>query len=293
MRIKELIRPIKIKFGSDRRYLEKRYKKIFGFKPDLDDPKRFSEIINWIKLNVRNPLYTTCADKYAVRNFVRNNADEEILIPLLAYGKDWESINYSALEEPFIIKTTHSSGSVTIVRDKSVENETKIRNRVEAELKSNYYYGLREWHYKNIEPAIIVEKLLVDNEGNVPTDLKFHCFNNGDAIEIIFEPMLGRFVGTRAAFYTEAWERLPFENTYPQLGYEMQQPENFAELCRTARKLASHFRYVRVDLYSLDKRIYFGELTFTPTSGVTPFKPDKWDFFMGEKILATGMVKTT
>ena len=291
MRIKKIFRPLKVKLGSDRSYIKKRYKKIFGFEPNLDNPTRFSEVINWIKINNRNNLHSTCSDKLAVRDFVKKTVNADILIPLLAHGARWVDLNYCSLKEPFIIKTNHGSGQVRIIYDKRQENETDIRKDFESQLKENYYYGLREWQYKNIQPKILVEKLLQAENGLIPDDYKFHCFNNDGAIELVLELISGRPSNTRGDFYTESWDRLPFELSYPKSEVAPEKPANFPELCAIARQLSKNFQYVRVDLYTIGNKIYFGELTFTPTSGVTRFQPDNWDFIFGKKILDTGIIK--
>lgn len=173
MRIKNFFRPFKVKLGSDRRYIRKRYKKIFGFEPNLDNPTRFSEVINWIKINNRNNIHSTCSDKLAVRDFVKKAANADILIPLLAHGSRWVDLNYCSLKEPFIIKTNHGSGQVRIIYDKRQESETDIRKDFESQLKENYYYGLREWQYKNIKPKILVEKLLQAETVSYQTTISF------------------------------------------------------------------------------------------------------------------------
>jgi hypothetical protein len=278
-------------FSSDRRVISKKFKKVFGFEPDLNNPKRFNEIINWRKLNERNPLFTTCTDKLLVRKFVASCIGEKYLVPLLASGQSWDAIHYKGLKEPFIIKTTHGSGGNRIIWDKSNERELELKELFTEWLKENYYYGLREWQYKNISPGIVVEELLQDGKGYVPADYKFYCFNYGAEIELIIEVTVGRFQNIQRAFYTEKWEKLPVEFGFPMCHDEISRPSNFDKMCDLTRKLARTFNYVRVDLYSVNDKIYFGELTFSPFSGLMKIKPDKWDFIFGEKLIKTGILE--
>jgi len=278
-------------FSSDRRVISKKFKKVFGFKPDLNNPKRFNEIINWRKLNERNPLFTKCTDKLLVREFVASCIGDKYLVPLLASGHSWESIQYKKLKEPFIIKTTHGSGGNKIVRGKSAENEQELEEQFTEWLKENYYYGLREWQYKGIKPLIIVEQLLIDKVGQIPTDYKFHCFNYNGEVELIVEVISTRFIDTRGAFYDQEWNRIPVEFTFPSPDNDIDKPDDFEEMCQIAKRLSSSFNYVRVDLYNLNNQIFFGELTFSPSSGLVKFTPDKWDFIFGEKLIKTGILE--
>ncbi len=290
MKLKYLIKKF---FSSDKAVIEKKFFKVFGFKPDLKTPKRFNEIINWQKLYLRNPLMTTCTDKVLVRSYVRDQIGEEYLIPLLAHGASWDEIGYKSLEEPFIIKTNHGSGGNKIIKDKSSEDEKGLKSQFSKWLTENYYYGLREWQYKNIKPAIVVEKLLLDENGQVPADYKFYCFNYGETTELLIEITLARFTNIKRAFYTEAWEKLPLQVAFPMYDEELLPPPNLDLMCDIARKLSKPFKYSRVDLYNLDGRIFFGEITFSPFSGLMRITPDEWDFILGEKLIKTGILKRT
>ena len=157
-------------------------------------------------------------------------------------------------------------------------------------LAENYYYGLREWQYKYIQPAIVVEKLLQDEAGQVPPDFKFHCFNYGNNIDVIVGITLDRFESPKNIFFDENWNQLDIEYGFPNVKTDIPPPENWIDMCVIAKKLAEGFKYVRVDLYSVSGRIYFGELTFSSFSGLSKFTPDSWDFTLGEKLIKTGIL---
>lgn len=278
-------------FSNDRKVLEKKYAKAFGYKPDLDNPERFTEITNWQKLYKRDPLMTKCADKVLVRKYVAEKIGSEYLIPLLATGRSWDDINYDGLQAPFIIKTNHGSGDNKFVFDKNDASEVEMREQFTKLLKQNYYYGLREWQYKHIKPQILVEKLLFDENGHIPVDFKFHCFNYGDEIELIVGITVDRLGETKAVYYDESWNKLDLQWGVSNAGVSYPKPENWAEISLIAKKLAKDFNYVRVDLYNVLGKIYFGELTFSHYSGLTKLVPDKWDFILGEKFIKTGILK--
>ena len=212
----------------------------------------------------------------------KKSVNADILIPLLAHGSRWADLNYCTLQEPFIIKANHGSGQFRIIYDKKQENEGTLRKDFESQLKEDYYYVLREWQYKDIKPKIFLEKSLRTENGLIPNDYNFHCFNINGTIELVLKLISGRLSDTRGDFYTESWDQLPFKLSYPKSEVPPEQPANFTELCAIVRQLSKNLEYVRVDLYTIGDKIYFGELTFTPTSGVTQFQPDKWDFIFGK-----------
>lgn len=152
---------------SDRQFIRKRYKKILGRYPDLDNPQLFTEKLQWLKLNDRNPLMTICADKYRVREYIKEKIGEEYLIPLVFDTDNPDDIKAENLPDyPVIIKTNHGSGDVSVVLDKSATDFKAMRRKVRKNFKNNIFYLGREWEYKCIKPHIIVEKLLSDSSGN-------------------------------------------------------------------------------------------------------------------------------
>lgn len=281
---------LRVALISDRRFLERRYRREIGVPLDLDNPMRMTALLNWQKLNDRDPRYTVCADKLAVRQFVAETAGRELLIPLLASGRRWSDLDYSTLEEPFIIKTTHGSGGYRIVLDKAAQDERELKRFFRRHLERNHYHRLREWQYDGIEPGLMVERLLLDEKGQTPPDYKFHCFNTHEGLEIVVLVLTGRGVDQRAAYFDESWNNLPFEWSAPRNAEPPSRPVFLPELLRTAGLLAAGFCYVRVDLYWARDQVFFGELTFTPTSGLRRIVPDEWDFILGEKLRRTGIL---
>lgn len=268
-------------FLDDIKFTAKYYHKQFGTKLNLKKPESFNEKIQWLKLNYRIPLYTKCADKLAVRNYIKSKIGDPFLIPLIFSTKKIRDITPEKLPDfPFIIKTNHDSGNYFIVRDKKNQDWKKIRRELKKSLIKNYYFYWREWQYKNITPSIIIEKLLQQENGMVPYDYKFHCING--KVEFI-QVDLDRETNHTRCLYDSKWNLLPFSYEYSK-GKKTNPPNNLEKMICLAHKLSIDFTYVRVDFYENNNQIYFGELTFTPGAGIGKFSPMEWDLKFGQKL---------
>ncbi|MCG2461179.1 glycosyl transferase [Flavobacteriaceae bacterium F89] len=254
---------------------------MLGYTLNLKNPKSLNEKAQWLKLHDRSPLHVTCADKFAVRDHIKEKIGEKYLIPLVLSTTDIEEIAPENLPDyPVIIKTNHNSGGVTIVKDKNTMDWLKIRDTLKEQLRSNYGDGKGEWQYKDIKPCIIIEKLLLDKSGNIPPDLKLHCFNG----KLKFVQVdLDRAIDHKRNLYDENWSFLDCTWRYKN-GRDIKKPKVFDEMVAVAEKLAQDFIYVRVDLYNLEDKIYFGELTFHTESGFGKFEPQEWDYKLGKML---------
>lgn len=263
---------------SDKKVIQKEFIKNLGYKPDLENPKTFNEKIQWLKLNDRTPLHTKCADKYAVREYVKNKIGKEYLIPLLYHTKNPKDINPTNLPNfPFIIKTNHDSSGGIIIHNKEGINWIKVQNTLSKFLNINYYYRYKEWQYKNIERRIIVEKLLIDNDGNIPFDYKMHYFNG----KLVFTQVdIDRQTNHKRNLYDSSWNLLDVEWVYKN-GPAVKKPELYSKMNEIGEEFAKDFCYIRVDLYTVNNKLYFGELTFHAESGCGTFKPKDWDEKLG------------
>jgi len=275
-------------------HISLRYKKNFGKSPNLANPKTLNEKIQWLKLNDRSPLHTQCADKYAVRDYVSSIIGNEYLVPLRFQTKNVRDIIPENLPDtPFIIKTNHDSGGGIIVKETSTVNWKNVQEELAERLKCNYYKSSKEWQYKHIEPRIIVEDLLQDKTGSIPSDFKFHCFNG--KVQMI-QVDLGR--GTQNHYrnwYSPDWKREPYKWSSPKGNgiytdpseEDVPKPKTLEKMIFLSEKLSEKFDYVRVDLYDVDGKIYFGELTFHHDGGFQPILPEKWDEILGQKLTLT------
>jgi hypothetical protein len=281
---------INYRVKKDEYYIQKSFQKIFGYTMDFENPNTLNEKIQWYKLNFKHPLIVQSADKYEVREYIAKTIGEEYLIPLLFHTQDFKEIISENLPEvPFIIKANHTAGTHHIVRDKALVDWRKIQIDCHWWLHLNYYYMEKEWQYNTIKPRIVVEKLLVDDKGQVPSDYKMHYF---DGKFEFLQVDLDRFTVHKRNIYDHDWNLLPF--TWSILdkkgepvwdnGRDVERPKNLELMIALGEKLAKPFPYVRVDFYILNEAIYFGELTFHHGGGLEHFTPNKWDAYFGQKV---------
>ncbi len=263
-------------------FLAKTFEKKLGYPLNLENPKTLNEKIQWLKLNDRKPLHTLCADKFAVREHIKRHIGEQYLVPLLQHTDSPLDIVPSTLPGfPFVIKTNHSNGGVTIVRDKSQIAWERVQEQLQESMKNNFYYQTKEWQYKHIEPRILVEKLLLDHHSQIPFDYKIHCFNG----KVVFIQVdIDRYIDHKRNLYDSDWNFIDCRWVYDN-GAPLEAPKMLGEMQMLAETLAKDFRYVRVDFYCIDSQIFFGELTFHPQSGFGAFYPEKWDRIFGDKLI--------
>ena len=256
------------------KYIKNKFKKNVGYEIYFSkEPKTFNEKIQFRKLYDKNPLYSICADKYRVREYVKNKIGEEYLIPLYLVTDKLTEEQWDKLPNSFVAKANHNSGPVQIVKDKTKVNKKEIIRELNNQLKLDYGILSMEKYYSDIPRKIIVEKFLKNNI----EDYKFNCFNNG---KIVLERVTKASVLSNM-YDPYSWEQLNFTtgNEIDLRKYE--KPENFDKMLEIAKKLSEDFEYVRVDLYNIDEKIYVGELTFCESSGFGKFTNEKWDYEFG------------
>lgn len=254
------------------------FKTSTGIPLDLDSPKRFNEKIQWLKLYDSTPLKAKLADKLAVREFVSKTIGNQYLIPLLGGVKRFDDLNFGQLPNQFVLKTNHASSTNIIVKDKSKFNALEAKLKFSRWLSTNYAFKMGlELHYGMISPMIVCEKYMGDNL----SDYKFFCF--GGNPEFIWVDV-DRYQGHKRNVYDIDWKELPFTiDKFERV--DIERPQNLELMIELARKLSANFAFVRVDFYEIDGKVYFGEMTFTSSSGRDPFNPDEYDFIYGEKIV--------
>jgi len=261
-------------------YLSYLYKKLSGETLNLKNPASYNEKLQWLKLYDKNPLYTKLVDKYAVREYVKEKIGDEYLIPLL--GGPWYSvdeIDFDTLPDKFVLKCTHDSGSVIICKDKSKFDINAAKKKLGKCLKIKFFYLAREWPYKNVPPAIIAEKYMVDETGYELKDYKIFTFNG---IPKLIQVDYDRFQGHKRNLYNTKWEYLPIQIQYPtDPSVKIDCPKKLDEMLEAAGKLANGLVHVRVDLYSIEDQLYFGEMTFYHGGGFEKFTPKGFEYEMG------------
>ncbi len=265
---------------SDDEYLKKLFRAKMGTALDLDNPQTFNEKLQWLKLYDRKPIYTTMVDKYGVKKYVADKIGEEYIIPTIGVWERFDDIDFDALPEQFVLKCTHDSGGLVICRDKSKLDLNAVKKKINRSLKRNYYSWGREWPYKDVKPRIIAEKYMVDKSGCELNDYKFFCFGG---VCKCFKVDFDRFVEHHANYYDIKGNLLDFgEADYPpKKDRIIELPSNMQQMIELAEKLSREIPFLRVDFYNINEKIYFGELTFFPASGMGAFTSEECDKKLG------------
>lgn len=266
---------------SDEQYLKIKYRLIMKKKLDLEKPQTYNEKLQWLKLNDRKNSYTKMVDKYEAKKYVASVIGEQYIIPTLGVWEKFKDINFEILPKQFVLKPTHTSGDVFICKDKNNIDYKKLKKKVNKWLKRKYYFLHREWPYKNVKPRIIAETYIENKEEIGLKDYKFMCFNGKVKCSFVCTNRNSK-QGLSVDFFDLNWKKMPFTRHYPNSGEHINKPINYNQMLQLAEKLAKNIPFVRVDFYEVNRKIYFGELTFYPGAGFEEFSPEKYDRVLGE-----------
>ena len=278
---------------EDEKYLIKKYELLMHTPLHLHPPVSFNEKLQWLKLYDRKPEYSIFVDKYRVREYIQGVLGEEYLIPLIAVYDNPDQIDFDVLPEQFVLKCNHNSGlGACICRDKRKLDCESVRKQLWKGYKENYYLVNREWPYKDVPRKIICEKYMtVDkaaDESGQPKgliDYKFYCFN-GEPRYLYVSQGLENHATARMSFLTLDWQFADFgRDDYMPLLELPQKPVHLEEMIQIARRLSRGTTFLRVDLYEINERIFFGELTFSPCAGMMPFNPPEADVRVGKELI--------
>lgn len=243
-----------------------RYKTVFKKKLDINDPKTFKEKLLVLKLKryIKDPLVIKCADKYAVREYIKEQGCSSILIPLLASYDNAKDIEWDRLPESFVIKWNFGCGFNIVCKDKNKLDIAETTKKLNRWKKDKSYLDYSEMQYKDAPKKIIVEEFLNPNNGELPADYKVYCFN-GEPIAILYMCDRGTEVMTAAFFDTE-WNFISEtgKSNYKAFSQNIKAPVCLKEMIEVSRKLSAPFQFVRMDYYVVNDKLYFGEMTFTP-----------------------------
>ena len=278
-----------LSFIPDSLMIKIQYKIKTGNRLFLNNPKRYTEKIQWYKLYYKNPLMIKCVDKYDVREYVKSKGLGDILIPCYGIYDSVEEIDWSTLPKQFVMKDTLGGGgrSVKIVQDKDIENieELTVVGERWIKEKNNIKSGGREWpYYSGKKHRIIVEQFInSDSAKGGLIDYKFLCFNGKvELIYILTDRVPGQ--GAGCGFFDLDFNQLPItESDEEPLRRKIIKPINFYEMIKVAEKLSEDFPCARIDLYNENENIMFGEITFYDSSGYMTFVPDSFDYELGSK----------
>lgn len=267
---------------DDEAYLKRKYRACMGKELNLGSPQTFNEKLQWLKLYDRKPEYTMMVDKYAVRKYIADTIGEEYLIPLLGVWDNPDDIDFDALPNQFVLKCNHNSGlGMCICKDKSKLNIEKVKAGLKKGLGQDYYLTCREWPYKDVPRKIVCEKYMTDSRTNDLYDYKFFCF--GGEVKC-FKVDYDRFIEHHANYFDKNGNILPFgeADLPPIYDKNIKMTKNLKKMCELAEKLTAGKPFLRADFYDVEGKIYFGELTFYPASGMGKFTDDSWDECLGK-----------
>lgn len=264
-------------------YLKIQYRLSTNDKLTLANPVTFNEKLQWLKLNDRKSWYPSIVDKFEVRKFVSKKIGSTYLVPLINKWNKFEDINFEKLPNQFVLKTTHDSGGVVVCKNKDQLDFKKAKKILNKSLETNYFHVEREWPYKNIKPQIICEKLLIDDNHDDLRDYKLLCFN-GEAkiIQVISERSPKSF---KVNYFNRAWEPLNIKRRrYEASKKHIPTPMNLNDMIKISEKLSEGIPFARIDLYEVNNKIYFGEITLYPASGFMDFLYKEDDIKLGKML---------
>ncbi|MBP3670725.1 MAG: hypothetical protein J6J06_02035 [Bacteroidaceae bacterium] len=275
----------------DKLYLKILFRLYMGYPLNLDNPQTFSEKLQWLKLYNRRPEYTQMVDKYEAKKYVASIIGDEYIIPTLGVWNNVDEIDFDSLPNQFVIKTTHGGGSggVVICRDKAKFDIEACKRKLKQSMRHNIYYSYREWPYKNVKPRIIAELYISDNVHDDLPDYKFYCF---DGVPKYCQVIKDRNTHETIDFFDTEWSHQNFcgliqLDDIKKISNSVQavnKPINYREMIECARKLSADIPFSRIDMYNIQEKFFFGEITFYPASGLGQFYPQEWDYKLGKMI---------
>lgn len=268
------------KLFSDKVYIKIKYRLLFGKGINLETPLTFNEKLNWLKLNDHNPLYKRLADKYEVKEYVSNIIGKEYVVPTYGIWDSFEDINFETLPNQFVLKATHNSGGVTVCKDKKSINIRDVEKLFRKVMSDDYFWGNREWVYKDLKPRIIADLLLDDHSGKELRDYKFLCFNGVPQFMYCTNKSSDIFEN----FYDMDFNPVNINHGFRRNVPEFDKPIEFELMKTLATKLSKGIPFVRVDFFDVDGNVYFGEFTFYDWAGFRPFDDEKWDYKLGSML---------
>jgi len=260
---------------SDKRYLMSLYKERTGKTLNLQNPRAFTEKIQWLKLYWRHEILTRCADKYEVRKFVRERVGPELLKKLYGIYDRTEDVNIDHLPDAFVLKVNHGWNQNIFCKKKSEFDWNHASVLLKKYLKHQHYYSQREWAYKNIVPRIMCEEYLT-KDGERMYEYQFYCYNG--------IPRLVQILDNKARqqnMFDLDLNLLKVNSPLPPLSSFVVKPVEFEKMLEYASSLSRGFPFVRVDLLNANNRISFGEMTFYPNGGLHLYDPASFDLFLG------------
>lgn len=276
---------------SEEHYARWFYHLYTGKKLNLQNPRYFDEKLWWLKLNNRDPLLTKCSDKHAVRDYVKTCGYEDILIPQVDVLDDPAQVDFKKYTEEVVVKCNHNSGGHIFYDPHSPVNQKELAaqlKNIQYIFRHNQFVLSHEWNYKNIPRKIVVEKVIRNKAGELPLDYKFMCFDGVPKLLFLDLGVINKDKSYNHNYprniYDMDFHLLPVRETRPNAPFAVEKPMNFEKMAKIASVLSKPFPCCRVDLYNVDGKIYFGEITFYHGGACNHITPEEWDLKMGDWI---------
>ena len=283
-----------VKYGSfipDKAYLSLQYWLYMGTRINWKSPETFTEKIQWLKINNRDTILHKLVDKYDVKEYVASIIGEEYIIPSYGVWNNANDIDFDSLPDRFILKCTHSSHASVICKDKGTLNIKEAIKLLNINLKTSPYKKYREWAYKDVAQRIIAEKFMENKGEEDLTDYKFYCFNGNAHYCQVIKDRSGK---ESIDFFDRKWKLQEFIGLNPKASHstkKIKKPIEYEKMLEIADKLSAGFPFARIDLYDINNRIYFGEITFYPGAGLGNFNPEFWNKELGNRMIIKQLQK--
>ena len=262
--------------------LDEIYYECFGKRMNWKTPVTYNEKINWEKFNIKDERRTKLADKYLVRDWVKEKIGEQYLTKSYGAWDDAYDIDFDSLPDAFVLKVNNGSTRNIVVKNKAEINREEVCRQLNEWKDKNFAYVSFELHYKDIVPKIICEEYLEGMAESV-YDYNIYCFHGEP--DYIWCIKGSHMPDCMASFYDKEWNMQPFSYGYPKDPVLAPRPEQLEKMLELSRVLCKEFEHVRVDWYNMpDGRVLFGEMTFSTWSGLMHFVPEEYDEFFGKLI---------
>lgn len=273
-----------LKLLPDKLYLQLLYYKHFRKFIDFNSPQSFNEKLQWLKLNDRQPIYTTIVDKLKMKDWVKSIVGDGYTIPTLGVWNKPEDIEYEKLPNQFVLKWNHDSGSIVICKDKNHFDMTEAINKLQHGAHFNGFWYGREWPYLNVPPKVFAEPYMEDSATHELRDYKVFTFNGDVKLLLIASERQKPGVDTKFDFYDMNLNHIDMRNQHENAAISPEPPQTFPVMKELAKKISKNFIHLRVDFYEVDGKVYIGELTLYHGSGLMTFSPNKWYKVLGDWI---------